>query len=352
MKVFQFLTIALIATFFCSTQSCKQDPCCALPTGAYSNGVFIANQGKYPGPGEISFYNRDSAKITNDLFSKTNGGATPGSVIQSISFWNGLAYIVANNSQKIDIVNATDFKYVGSIDSSILSYPNYFLGIDANKAYISDWGKGAINGAVIVYDLVNKKKIKTIPIGKGADKMLRVNNKVYVTNTGGYDKDSIIGIIDVTTDAVTSLKVGVNSNSIAQDANADIWVLCAGTYTNTLPGSLVRIHNGAVDKNISIPQLSSNLTIDPSGKILYYIGGDSQLYTLDVNNPTTPTKFTVSGLTLISPEALGFDPITATLWVADAKDFSSNGSIYLIDATNKTIKNTYATGVAPGFFWF
>ncbi len=347
-KTRAYFFLLILSTLF----ACHKDQAVAPPASGYTNGVFIANQGKYPGPGEISFFSRDSGKIVNDIYSKANAGASPGSVIQSVSVWNGKAYIAANNSKKIVVVDAATFKYIETIDSSVVTFPTYFLGIDDSKAYVSDWGKNGVNGSVYVYDLKNKKTTKTLSVGKGADKMLRIGNTVYVANTGGFDKDSVIGIIDVTSDAIKTLKVGVNCNSITKDVNGDVWALCGGAYTDAQPaGKLARIHNGVVDKTITVAAFSSSLIADPSGKSLYFINGDGTLKALDVASATV-TALDIAGIASVNPGALDIDPKTGYLFVADAKDFSSNGVLYVIDAVSKTVKYTLSTGVAPGAFWF
>jgi len=331
-------------------QSCKKDPV-ASPTGTYSNGVFITNEGKYPGPGTVSFYSRDSSKISNSIFESANAGAVLGSVVQSISVWNGLGYVVENNSARITIVTPSDFKYVDTIGSNILSSPRYFMGVTATKAYITDWGANSLSGVVLVYDLSQKKVTKKIPVGLGADRMTLVNQTMYVANEGGYGTDSVIITVNTQTDVSSSpIKVGINPNSIQADANGDIWVLCGGTYTSSTSGSLVCLHNGILHKSYPVPQGSKSLQIDATRQKLFFVGG-TNVYSMGIADSATAVV-NIPGLVLVSPYGAGLDPKTSYLYVSDAKDFASNGSLYILDLVNKKIVNTATVGVAPGNFYF
>ena len=63
----QNLIIVLTALFAFSISSCKKDD--DTPSGKYSSGVFITNEGPFgTGTGTVSFINRDSNNIENNIF--------------------------------------------------------------------------------------------------------------------------------------------------------------------------------------------------------------------------------------------------------------------------------------------
>ena len=211
----------------------------------YESGVFITHEGAFSGgTGTVSFYNRMVGGLKNDIFGTENSGAAIGNILQSMTIANGKAYLVVNNANRITIVDALTFKYQDSISGTIL--PRYLLTIDDKTAFVSEWGKDGLAGAVKVLDIATKKFTKTIATGKGAERMLRVGTAVWTVNNGGFDSDSTVAVIDVATQVVSSkIQVGVSPNSLVQDVNGDVWVLCGGSFGKT-NAKLVQIKNNAV----------------------------------------------------------------------------------------------------------
>lgn len=326
------------------------------PSGLYQTGVFITNEGPFgSGTGTVSYYDRDADITKNDIYSTANSGASVGNVLQSMGLYNGNAYLIVNNANKMVEVKSKDFTSVATLTTG-LTLPRYFLPIDATRAYITQWGKDSATSGVVVYDYASKTIAKTVPTGKGADRMVRNSSTgaVWVLNSGGLGKDSTVSIINSTIGVDTVLqkiKVGLGPNSIVQDANADIWVLCYGEYLKS-SGKLVKIRNGAVEYSFDVPYGASGLISDKSKTTLYYLASN-QIYTKDLLNfgATAPSVFLKpSGATALY--SLGFDPKTSLLWCGDALDFKQSGTVYIIDPTTKTEKKKLTVGVAPNGFIF
>ena len=331
------------------TNACT--PTDETPITDYSSGVFITNDGQFPaGTGTVSFYNRKSA-ATDDIFGKENGGVALGNTVQSMTLYNGKAYIAVNNANKIVVADAKTFKNIETITG--LNYPNQFLPIDATRAYISEWGEKGIKGAVKMYDFATKTISKTILTGGlGAGKMLKIGSFVWVVNNSGLSfpkQDSTIVLIDSDRDSVVStIKVGASPNSIVQDANGEVWVLCSG-------GTLVKIRSGAVEAGYTfkVPAYSSKLTTDVTKSNLYFVGGDNKIYQKDLFNfGKTPPSVFLSPTYLTAPYALDFDPKTGYLYCGDAKNYASAGSLYIFDTATKALKDSTKVGIAPNGFLF
>src|SRR5690606_22272316 len=154
---------------------------------------------------------------------KTANGVDLGDQGKSIAIFEGKVYLTIQNDSKIEIINPEDFSSLGRIDA--LPSPRYILGIPPTKAYVSEWDEDGATGSIKVIDLTTNTVIKTIPTGQGANKMLKVDQLVYVANAGGWGRDNTVKIIDSTTDEVTgTITVGDNPNSIVRDADGNLWV--------------------------------------------------------------------------------------------------------------------------------
>lgn len=353
-----FLVLGIALTFFAA--GCKKDnpkPIDNTPTpaGGYSSGIFITNEGPYgSGTGTVSFYNRSTGAVSNDIFQTANS-VPLGNIVQSMSVFNGKGYVVVNNAGKMEVVNVSDFKSTASITG--LNQPRYFLGIDNNKGYVTEWGSTGTNGAVRVVNLTNNTISSTITTGAGAENMVKVNNFVYVACKGGYANDSVVTVINTTTDAVTTnINVGSNPGSIQVDVNGKIWVLCGGEwnsgYTALVKASkLVRINptTNTVEQTFTFSSTTSspsNLNINGAKNKLYY-NYQGSVYTQDIS----ASNLSSTGFINRSFYGLGVDPTTDYVYGADAGNYSSNG--YVIRYNTAGVKvDSMQVGVIPGGFFF
>ncbi|HLC84152.1 MAG TPA: DUF5074 domain-containing protein [Bacteroidia bacterium] len=354
-QLFYLSALALSITF----TSCKKDdpePASGGAAGAsYASGVFVTNEGPFgSGTGTISFYDRTTGAVSSDIFEAKNGYPL-GNIVQSMEIYNNKAYIVVNNAGKVEVADLTYFTSNGVITG--FTYPRYFLGINSSKGYISEWGAGGVAGAIKIVDLSTKTITGTITTGKGAEGMVLAGSKVYVACGGGFDNDSIVTVINSTTNAaITNIYVGANPKSIKMDANGKVWVLCSGqwdpTYTFLVsPGKLVRIDTAINAVDLSLPFASTfsqptNLVINSSKTTLFYS------YSGGVYSHAN-TASVLSGSSIINRNfyGLGVDPTNDYIYGSDAVDFSSNGKVIRYNAS-AVLVDSFAVGVIPGGFYF
>lgn len=346
MNLLKFCLSLGLCIFFLGFNACK--PADETALGNYSSGVFITCDGAFPsGTGVVSFYNRaDAAQV--DIFGKENNSAALGNTVQSMTLYNGKAYIMVNNANKIVITDAKTFQTPETVTG--INYPHQFLPLDKTRAYVSEWGEKGLKGAIKVYDIVNKTFAKTILTGgSGAGNMLRIGATVWVINNSGLNftkADSTIALVDVDRDSVTkTIKVGGSPNSMVQDVNGDVWVLCGS-------GKLVKIRNGVIDLTFDVPQYSTRLTGDLTSSNLYFTSGN-KVYQKDLLNfGKTPPSVFLTQPYLNSPYSLGFDPKTGYMYCGDAENYASAGTVYIFDPATKALKDSTKVGIAPNGFIF
>lgn len=334
-------------------QSCSDDP---EPVRPGTDGYFIVNEGGFGnGNTSISFYDRATDQVTNDVFAIKNGRPL-GDQAQSMTVFEGKGYIIVQGSGKIEVIDADDYSSLATITDDIES-PRYFVAISSTKAYVSDWGADGVTGTIKVIDLNNNTVTKTIATGKGANRMLKIGNSVYVANAGGYDKDNTIKVIDVGTDAITgSITVGDNPNSIQQDNAGNIWVASSGAVAynedwsidevNSTKGSVSKISSGNTETlRLEIDEVvyggPGNLSMSPDGTTLYYLYNGA-VYSMSPSATALPSS------PLASKGYYGFsvDPFNGNIIGTLAPNFSSAGSIEVMDASGNLL-DTHTVGIAP-----
>lgn len=309
-----------------------------------SSGVFISNEGNFQfGNASVGFYNPNDQTYANDLFKSANNRPL-GDVCQSLYFYNNKLYITVNNSNKIEVVNPQTFASIATITG--LQSPRYFLPVNIQKAYVTDFTANAIS----VIDLNSHSIIKKIPCKGWTEELMLSNGKVYVTNKNSPS----LYIIDPLMDAIIdSLQIGVGANSLQLDRNNHLWVLASGNASNNELARLSQI-NTTVDTVIQTFQFKTlseqpwRLKINGAADTLYYL--NNGVYALSIlatqlnNQPIIAENKRVF-------YGLGIDPLSNIIYVSDAIDYVQKGLIYRYQS-NGQLLNTFNAGIIPNDFYF
>ncbi|WP_439881290.1 YncE family protein [Pontibacter sp. MBLB2868] len=347
---------AVLLTGSLALTSC--DEATDAPAGTYTeDGVFVINEGNFGTPnGSVSFYKTTTQEVHTDVFSKENEGRPLGDVVQDMMIHDNRAYVVANNSNKIEVVNASTFKSGGVIEG--LSAPRYVAAVN-DKAYVTEWLPANAdysynNGRVSVIDLKTNTVLKTITVGVQPEHLLISGGKVYVTNSGG----NTISVINTTTDAVEkTIPVTFGPNSLVLDTNNMLWVLSSGNKDWALPESAytagalskINISTGTVVNTFTFPNttaMADRLVINKTSGMLYY-NYDGQVY----QQSTTANSLSHSMFINKSFYGLSVDPATGNLYGGDANGFKGDGTVYIFTPAGVQA-GTFKAGIAPSGFVF
>ncbi len=251
---------------------------CVIPeeqiNGNYTEGIFVVNEGVFgQTSGTVTHINKDNNSVTQKIFRKVNNRDL-GDVVQSMSFHNNLAYIVVNNSNKIEVADANSFEEKAQITG--LKLPRYFVAVSDSKAYVSEWGLDGLSGQISVIDLTNNTVSSTITVGTGPEQMHLKGDKLYISHIGGYSDNNIISVIDINTDLVeTTFTAADRPGGIIEDLNENLWVACSGkiVYSN-----YPLIDSAASSESLLI-RISSNHIIDT----IQYFGKGNPVSLLNIN---------------------------------------------------------------------
>jgi len=322
--------------------SCKHDTydCTDRPVGNYSKGIFVVNEGGFNQSGTISWHDPVSGETVADVYGQANCDAQLGQFVQSLTFHNGKGYICVNGANKVIIVYAGTFQFLDSIPG--LQLPRYFLALDQNFALISQWGADGLTGSVARVDLRTNTIVKTIPTGKGPDKMLRrPDNRLLVANSGGYGVDSTVSVINLNTDLEETRIIlpGKNPSSLAVanfNGAPHYYVLCKGSYLDADPVGWI----GSIDdlNGFDTGAYGEDLSATGSGDRLYWSEGGAII------------RWDAGGITFFATQAaygLSVQNSTGQVYCADARDFSSKGAVVVYDAAGQK-GDSFEVGVAPG----
>ena len=315
-------------------------------TYSFGGGVFLVNEGNFrAGNGSVSFNSYDSSKIYNDLFYKANGRPL-GDVPNSIAIKGDKAYIVVNNSGKIEIADQATLESKGTITG--LNSPRNISFINDYKAYVSS----LYSDSVAILNLSDNSISGYINLRRSSESIAVAGNKAFISY---WTEGKEIMVINTLNDKVVdSIEVGIEPESMAFDKYGMLWVLCNGGWARQNFAELVEINTvtNKVEKTIEFPTKEASptcLKTDGAGQTLYYI--DNGVRQMDIAATGLPNA------AFIIPETgqyfykIGINPANSDILVTDAVDFVQQGNLLLYSSDGKLISKMQA-GIIPGSMFF
>ena len=345
MKLFKGILMLMFASL--CLISCSDDDDTSS-TSFFQDGFLVTNEGPFNnGFGSVSFVDNLFTASQNNIYQDANNDNL-GNIVQSIGFNGNTAYVVANVSNRITIVDRLTFVESGRIESG-LENPRYFEASNG-KGYVSNWGDPFVttDDYVAIVDLATNEITGNIPVAEGPERILVDGDTVYVALKGGFGVNNQVLVIDAITDTVVAeITVGDVPESMRLDSNGNLWVINQGSPSftgNETAGSITRIDTATQEV---IATYTFDTTAHPSylnivdNNLFYYLnGGVFQTTVSDFTIPAEPiftTPFLFNMFTSDSNTLIG----------CDAGDFNSNGSLRIYDIATGEETATLEVGIIP-----
>jgi len=335
----------IILMFLIGTCSCTKNSPSGTDSFLTGSGVFIINEGNFKwGNGSLSFYSFDSAKVYNELFLNINSrplGDVPNSMII-----NGfLAYIVVNNSGKIEVVNRNTLVSVATITGLIS--PRNMAIVSDSKAYVSSM----YSDSLAIVNLKDNSISGYINLRRTSENLIISGSKAFISEWVGGKEIMVINTVN--DKVVDSIKVGIEPESMVLDKNKTLWVLCNGGWNRNNNAELHAINTAtnSTEKKIIFPYKTASptcLQIDGKGETLYYL--ETGVRKMSINDVALPSNaiITESGNYFYK---IGINPYTSDIFVTDAVDYQQNGYVMFFK-NNGTLVAKFRAGVIPGYICF
>jgi YVTN family beta-propeller protein len=348
MKIKALLSVACLMALI---SSCKKDNDGSSETPVVTTGVYVLNEGNFGlNNTTLSYYSFSTNTATTDYYQNVNSNGL-GDTGNDILLYGGKMYIVMNVSSYVQVADALTAKAIKRIEFEITAggakrQPRYAVPYK-NKVLVSSY-----DGTIAVIDTTSLTIEQFAAAGSNPDGLAVWGDKLYVANSGGLNYpvfDSTVSVIDLTTMTETQkIKVGVGPGPVTTDSSGNIYVICYGNYNDKLP-SLVKI-NAATNTVIK----SADTAV---GKLRYYNGllyatppyGSSNVRTLSTTDfSQTSSNFVKDGTKLTAPYGITVDATSGDVYVADAIDYTSSGTVYCFDKSgNKKFSFSVSPGINP-----
>lgn len=322
---------------------------CSLDYFDYATGLYARN-----------FYAERNPEVVKEL----------GDVGNDIGIYGDKLYVVVNCSHKVEVMDARSGRRIGQVDIPNCRYVRFYRG----SAYVSSYvgpvliDPDAPRGAVYRVDTLSLAVTGKVTVGYQPEEMEIVDDYMYVANSGGYrapNYDNTVSVIQmVDFKQVEKIPVGINLHRLKKDGYGKLWVSSRGDY-QSIPSRLF-----VLDKKKGYNQMVVTDTL-PYGCSNMAVKGDSLFYyATEWNNYTASNKisygiidvrtkqrisenFITDGTEreITIPYGIAVHPETGDIFVTDAKNYVSSGTLYCFDSSGKK-KWSVRTGDIPAHMAF
>lgn len=371
-----FLPLLMVAT------SCRDDEL-VVPTefdivgdeqfGTGVRGLYLLNEGNMgSNKCTLDYYDYHTGLYARNFYSERNPQVIKelGDVGNDIGIYGGKMYVVVNCSHKVEVLDAYSGVRIGQVDIPNCRYVRFHRG----KAYVSAYvgpvliDPEAPRGAVFEVDTAKLKITRKVTVGYQPEEMEVIDDYMYVANSGGYrapDYDRTVSVIQmVDFKQVRQIDVDINLHRVKRDAYKQLWVSSRGDYGER-PSRLYVLGKRAGYNEMqvidTIDVACSNMAI--KGDSLFFYATEWNNYTqrntvsygiIDVRtHEVISTNFISDGTEqqITIPYGIAVHPVTGDIFVTDAKNYVSSGTLYCFDRQGRC-KWSVRTGDIPAHMTF
>jgi len=342
-----FIAITLL-TVLASCHKDKVTPNQGTPK-AERAGIYILNQGGFGANNStLTYYDYATKQLTADLY-KTINGTDLGDTGNDAEIYGSKMYIVVNVSNVVDVVNAKTGKLIKQnslVNNGVGRQPRSVAFYKGN-AFITSY-----DGTVAVMDTASLAITQYITVGRNPEQLVVSNGKLYVANSGGLsfgNPDNTVSVIDLGTLTETKkITVIANPVTMAADNYGHVYVLSLGDFASIQGGMTIIDNTTDVAKSQTTLSLGYNIPMAANGDFVYYPTLDNKIAVYNAKTQAAgAANFITDGTVITTPYAIAVDSLSGEVFVSDAKDYSSNGTLYAFDKTGKK-EYSITTGINPG----
>jgi DNA-binding beta-propeller fold protein YncE len=369
-KKIHFLSTILLCTLIFSAcrkdlEPVKDDNETVVPEPSSElKGFYLLNEGNMNmNKASLDYFDFNSGLYNRNIYGQANPEVVKGlgDVGNDMVIYGSKLYVVVNISNKVEVLDVKTGKRIKQIDVINCRYINFHKGSVYVSAYLGEVGDPkATNGVVVRIDTATLNEVQRVVVGRQPEEMAIVGEKLYVANSGGYSPpnyERTVSVINLNTfQVVKNIDVAVNLHRLKADQYGDLYVTSRGDYYD-IPSKLFVIDTKTETVKKTFDIGVSNLVIDEDYAYYYntefsYITGERVINygVLNVKDEVlTAQKFITDGTegSIMIPYGIAVNPITKDLYVTDAKDHDSPGTLYCFDKITGKKKWSVQTGDIP-----
>ena len=318
--------------------------------------LYVANQGNFSDAnGSVTHYNAEDGSVNQDVVTGLN------TLVQSITVYNGMGYIVGNTSDRIDVIDLETNERIDQIRD--VPGPRFMTIVSDEKAYISN----LFANSVTIIDLATNTVDGSISVGMNPERIAVSNGKAFVANFGFGTADSTLSVIDIASDSVIeTMQTDCDGPRFLEvDQEDEVWVFCNGkTVYNEDFSEIIEQTNGEVvvfdgDSGVEVARmdLDAQAGTNALGQDAWYDASTNRMFfvvgaTILVFDATTNEM--ADTIEILGEEEIGavaYDAGSDVLYLGRITGFTTSGFVSMHDMAGAEV-DRFTAGVAPAYIAF
>jgi YVTN family beta-propeller protein len=335
--------------------SCNPDPPQPEPgpiPDVSTKGLYILNEGLFQqNNSTLSYFDFTTGSFTENIFLDVNHRGL-GDVGNDLQQYGNKLYIVVNNSNIVEVVDAQTVQSLKTINMSG-KQPRRLAFLDG-KAYIS-----CFDGDVVRVDTASLEIEAAVHTGRNPDGICVCNGKLYVCNSGGLDYPNYgntVSVIDPASFTVTKdITVVLNPTRVKAYNDRYVYVVSNGNYGD-IPYNFQKIdaQTDEVVKNLNLEVYNFDIYQNLAYTYSYdYSTSTAWFKVLNLETDEVVNESFISdGTQLQTPYNIKVNPLNGDVYITDAGfSYTANGDVYCFDSQGKK-KFKFEAGLCPASMVF
>lgn len=299
-----------------------------MPDGE-SAEVYVLSEGLFNfNNSSLARYSYRDGSLSNDYFNSINKRGL-GDTANDMLLYGDKLYIVVNVSSEVEVVDFLTGKSLKQIplltEKGVARQPRYIASAKGN-VYVCSF-----DGTVERIDTTSLNVTGIVKVGRNPDGICVANGKLYISNSGGLDKNTIgvdntVSVIEVDTFSETKkIEVGPNPGKIIASEDGMVYVVTRGKDIDKGDYHLVTIDSRTDQVTKVLYEKVLNLAIQGDIAYMYQYNYSTKQSSIKVYNLSkgivVRENFITDGTTIQTPYAIAVNPSSGNVYIVDAYDY-------------------------------
>ena len=306
------------------------------------HGLLVLNEGLFNlNNASLSWVDLITNTVSEDFFLQKTGRKL-GDTGNDLQRYGAKIYVLVNVSSTIEVLNAhtgQSLKQIVMQENGKAKQPRN-IAFYGGRVFVS-----CFDGYVDVIDTASLTVEKRIKVGSNPEDMVVVNQRLYVSNSGGLipSLDSTLSIIDCQNLVeLEKIVVGKNPGKIVALNDSILYVHVRGNYS-TIPSVLKKVNVGISKNQETIPIKISGME-KMENQLLIYTSESVSLYDMKTNATINSDFIPLNDITTLY--RIQYVEALKQLFLFDANTYTNSGYIHRFSNTGQYIQK-YHVGLNP-----
>ncbi|MEY8684899.1 YncE family protein [Bacteroides sp. AN502(2024)] len=298
-------------------------------------------------------------QMVRDYFQTVNHRGL-GDTANDMAMYGSKIYVIVNISSTVEVIDfrtGTSLKQIQMQAENGSSRQPRYIAFHKEKAYVCSY-----DGTVARIDTTSLAIEAITSVGRNPDGICVQNEKLYISNSGGLDHSSGLGVdhtvsvVDITTfKEIHQITVGPNPGKIVAGPDETVYVVTRGEDVETGDYDFIKI-DCRTNKVTHSNEKAQNFAIDGDIAYLYNYNYTTQTSSIKMFNlkteETIRENFITDGTVIKTPYGISINPYSNNVYITEARDYTTYGDLLCFNQQGQLIFRLNNIGLNPNTIVF